>query len=199
MRKFEEALAFDIHLRRDVDERFPANGVRVIARDIHEGEIYQSNGVTVTAFLVDHGPVKPAFGYRVDFNGRSVALSGDTAPSSNLVKFSAGVDLLIHEVGRWKDDPVLTGPPDELLPNSRQTRRQVKTIAAHHTDGVEVGQVLARVKPKLAVFSHYNVDPKATLPLVRRGYTGAVEFGEELMTIEVGDDVSIQRPGEPRR
>ena len=199
MKKFEEALAFDIHMRRDVDEKFPAEGVRVVARDIRQGTVYESNGVKVTAFLVDHGPVKPAYGYRIDFNGRSVAISGDTGPSSNLVKFSSGVDLLIHEVTRWKQDPVLSGPPDELLPNSRLTRRQARTIADHHTDGTEVGKVLAQVKPRLAVFSHYNVDAKATLPLVRQGYDGRVEFGEDLMAIDVGDEVSIQRLGGQNR
>ena len=174
MQKFQEALAFDIHVRRDVDEKFPAEGVRVLARDIQEGIVYEANSVKVTAFLVDHGAVKPAFGYRIDFSGRSVAISGDTRPSANLVKFSTGVDLLIHELTRWKQDPVLEGPPDELLPNSRQTRRQARTIADHHTDGVEAGAVLAKVKPKLAVFSHYNVDPKTTLPLVRKQYDGPV-------------------------
>ena len=150
-------------------------------------------GVKVTAFLVDHGPVKPAFGYRVDFREHSVAISGDTAPSENLVKVASGVDLLIHEVGRFKGDPALAGPPDELLPNSRQTRRQVKTIAEHHTDGVEVGRVLERVKAKLAVFSHYGVDPQATLPLIRRNYGGPVEFGEDSMTIEIGNQVVVRR------
>jgi ribonuclease Z len=193
MQKFQEALAFDVHVRRDVDERFPAEGIRVVATDIREGVVYESNGVKVTAFQVDHGPVKPAFGYRVDFRGHSVAISGDTMPSDNLVKFAAGVDLLIHEVSRFKGDPVLSGPPDELLPNSRQTRRQARTIAEHHTDGVEVGQVLARVKPKLAVFSHYSVDPQATLPLVRRHYGGAVEFGEDSMIISVGETVAVNR------
>jgi ribonuclease Z len=193
MQKFQEALAFDIHVRRDVDEKFPAEGVRVVATDIREGVVFESNGAKVTAFLVDHGPVKPAFGYRVDFRGHSVAFSGDTMPSENLVKFASGVDLLIHEVGRLKDDPALSGPPDELLPNSRQTRRQAKTIAEHHTDGIEVGRVLDRVKPKLAVFSHYNVDPQATLPLVRRNYAGPVEFGEDSMTIEIGNQVEVRR------
>ena len=199
MQKFEEALAFDIHLRRDVDERFAAEGVRVVAKDIRQGTVYEANGVKVTAFLVDHGPVKPAYGYRVDFNGRSVAISGDTGPSANLVKFTSGVDLLVHEVTRWKQDPVLSGPPDEILPNSRITRQQAKTIADHHTDGSEVGRVLAQVKPRLAVFSHYNVDPKATLPLVRQGYDGRVEFGEDLMAIDIGDEVSIQRLGGQNR
>ena len=193
MQKFEEALAFDIHVRRDVDEQLSADGVRVVSTEISEGVVYQSGGVTVTAFLVDHGPVQPAYGYRVDFQGHSVVLSGDTEPSDNLVKFAKGVDLLIHELGRYKQDPLLSGPPDELLPNSRQTRRQATTVAAHHTDGVEVGVVLDRVHPKLAVFSHYNVDPKSTLPLVRRHYAGPVEFGEDSMTIEIGQTVEVRR------
>lgn len=193
MKNFQQALAFDIHVRRDVDEKFPASGVRVVSTDIREGVVYASGGVTVTAFLVDHGPVKPAYGYRVDFRGRSVVLSGDTTPSDNLVKFAAGVDVLIHEVGRYKQDPQLLGPPDELLPNSRRTQRQAMTIAKHHTDGVEVGAVLARVKPRLAVFSHYNVDPQATLPLVRQHYAGPVEFGEDSMTIEIGATIDVRR------
>jgi ribonuclease Z len=195
MQKFEEALAFDIHDRRDSDVNLPAEGVRVVAKDIREGMVYESNGVKVTAFLVDHGHVKPAFGYRIDFNRRSVAISGDTKPSANLVKFSTGVDLLIHEVSRWKQDPVLSGPPDELLPNSTLTRRQARIIANVHSDGVEVGTVLAQVKPRLAVFSHHNANPKATLPLVRQQYDGPVEFGEDLMAIDIGEQVTIQRLG----
>ncbi|HEY9229279.1 MAG TPA: MBL fold metallo-hydrolase [Gemmatimonadaceae bacterium] len=196
MEKFQEALAFDIHMRRDVDEKFPAEGVRVRATDISEGVVYESNGVKVTAFLVDHGPVEPAFGYRVDFRGHSVAISGDTKPSANLVKFSAGVDVLIHELGRWKQDPALSGNPDELVPNTRLTRRQATAIAEHHTDRDEIGKVFLQVKPKLAVISHYNGDPKVMLPLIRRQYDGAVEFGEEAMLIEVGDRVTIRRIGQ---
>ena len=71
-------------------------------------------------------------------------------------------------------------------------------IAEHHTDGVEAGRVLERVKPKLAVFSHYGVDPHATLPLVRRHYAGPVEFGEDSMTIEIGDHVEVRRLGPSR-
>lgn len=191
-RHLEEAFAFDIRIRRDGDEKFPPDGIRVLATDIREGTVYESAGVKVTAFLVDHGPVKPAFGYRIDYRGHSVAISGDTKPSENLVKFTAGVDLLIHEVGQSKQDPALRGPPDELPANSRLTRRQRKTIADHHTDGTEAGTVFQRVKPKLAVFSHFNQNP-ATLALVRQNYAGPVEFGEDLMTIDVGDAVDIRR------
>ena len=193
MQRFQQALAFDIHVRRDIDEKFPAEGVKAKVTEVREGVVYEAEGVRVTAFLVDHGPVKPAFGYRVDFRGHSVAISGDTLPSENLMKAASGVDVLIHEVGRWKGDPVLTGPPDELLPNSRQTRGEARTIAAHHTDGVEVGKIFDRVKPRLAVVSHYNVDPRATLVLIRQNYAGPVELGEDSMTIEVGDEVSVHR------
>jgi ribonuclease Z len=52
--------------------------------------------VTGTAFLVSHGLVKPSYGYRVDYAGRSVALSGDTSPSDSLVAACKRVDVLIH-------------------------------------------------------------------------------------------------------
>lgn len=193
MQKFQDALAFDIHVRRDVDEMIPGEGVRVIATDIAEGVVYESGGATVTAFLVDHSPVKPAYGYRVDYRGHSVVLSGDTRSSDNLVKFATGVDVLIHELGRYKQDPLLVGPPDELLPNTRQTRRRAITIAEHHTDGAEVGGVLSRTMPKLAVFSHYDVDPQSTLLLIRRLYAGHVEFGEDAMIIDIGPTIDVRR------
>ena len=179
MKHLEDAFAFDIHIRRDVDEKFSAEGIKVSTTDIREGVVYEANGVKITAFLVDHGPVKPAFGYRVDYRGHSVVMSGDTKPSDNLVKFSQGVDVLIHELGRSKQDPNLVG--------------QARNIANHHTDGTEAGRLFQRVKPKLAVFSHYNVIPVPTLALVRESYAGPVEFAEDLMTIEIGDTITVHR------
>lgn len=194
MQNLQKAFAFDIRIRRDVEEKFPGSGIKVIATDIREGIVYQANGVKVTAFLVDHGPVKPAFGYRVEYRQHSVVLSGDTRPSENLVKFARGADLLIHEVGaRSKQDPIFTGPPDELLPNSRATRGLVKKILDHHTDPLEAGTIFERVKAKLAVFSHYPGAAATILPLVRQTYAGPLEFGEDGMTIDVGETINIRR------
>jgi ribonuclease Z len=192
MDNLQKAFAFDIHIRRDVDEKFSADGVRVIATNIHEGVVYQAKDVKVTAFLVDHGPVKPAFGYRVDYRGHSVVMSGDTRRSENLIQFAKGTDLLIHEVGGSHQDPLLVGPPDERLPNG-WTRSQALTVNAHHTDPVEAGQVFDMVRPKLAVFSHYGAAPSTILPLVRQNYAGPVEFGEDEMTIAIGETVSVRR------
>jgi ribonuclease Z len=115
MKHLEEAYAFDIHIRRDVDEQIAAPGVVVEAKDIEQGVVYESGGVKVTAFTVDHGAVKPALGYRVDYAGHSVVLSGDTRYSENLIKFAQGTDVLIlpvsaHSVNRTANAES-NGPP----------------------------------------------------------------------------------------
>lgn len=189
LRHLEQAFAFDIHVRRDLDERASARGIEVIGHDIREGMVYEHNGVKITAFLVDHGLVKPAFGYRVDYAGRSVAISGDTRPSDNLVAFSKGVDVLIHEA---VDDVSLRklAPSEQLF----------QAIVAHHTTPEQAAEIFGRVGPRLAVFSH----AKGGMPVVdrtRRTYTGRVEMGEDLMAIEIGDEVVVRRrgPGPQRR
>ncbi len=78
--------------------RLPAEGSRFVVTEIKQGTIYDKNGVKVIAFDVDHFPVVPAFGYRIEYKGHSVVLSGDTRYSENLIKFARGTDLLVHEV-----------------------------------------------------------------------------------------------------
>lgn len=186
MSHLEEAYAFDIHMRRDIDERLPAQGVAVAAKDVGEGLIYDHDGVKVTAFLVDHGLVKPALGYRVDFAGHSVVLSGDTRYSENLIKFSQGVDVLVHEVIDPESFQRSGPPPNALRPQS---------IIAHHTTAEQAGTVFTRVKPKLAVFSHIVPwDAKGLVPTTRKTYAGPLKVGEDLMTIEIGDVVTVHRP-----
>ena len=67
-------------------------------QEIEEGVVYENDGVEVIAFKVDHGPMEPAFGYRINYNGHSVVISGDTTYSENLIEYAQGADLLIHEV-----------------------------------------------------------------------------------------------------
>ena len=59
--------------------------------------VLEENGLKVTAFTVDHTPVAPAYGYRFDYKGRSVVISGDTVKCANLVAAAKGADVLIHE------------------------------------------------------------------------------------------------------
>jgi ribonuclease Z len=186
MAHLEKAFQFDIHIRRDVDEKLPAQGVVVEAKDIAQGVVYESAGVKVTAFAVDHGLVKPALGYRIDFNGHSVVLSGDTRPSENLIHFSDGADVLIHEV---MDTDAFRSK------NPSVSSERAQRVAAHHTTPEQAGTVFARVKPKLAVYSHIVPgDATDLIPLTRKTYSGPLEVGEDLMSIEIGEKVVVHRP-----
>ncbi len=178
-----KTFAFDIRARSDFDPRLPKAGIRTSSTDIQEGVIYEKNGVKVTAFLVDHGPVKPAFGYRVDYAGHSVAMSGDTRFSENLIQHSQGVDLLIHEVA-----PIF--PPDPKLSASERAQ-QKKIVRELHTTADQTAEVFNRVKPRLAVYAHGG--SPAILAEARKFYSGPLIVSEDLMTIEIGDRIVVKR------
>lgn len=76
----------------------PRSGFGLAGQVIMPGLVYAANGVRITAFPVEHAPVSPAFGYRVDYLGLSVTVSGDTGPSPSLESSAGGTDLLVHEV-----------------------------------------------------------------------------------------------------
>lgn len=82
----------------------PPSGSGGTARPFNLGEdpmasrvILEEGGLKVTAFNVNHAPIAPAVGYRFDYGGRSVVISGDTAPSPSVLAQSQGVDVLVHE------------------------------------------------------------------------------------------------------
>ncbi len=59
--------------------------------------LLEEDGLKVTAFVVDHAPVRPAVGYRFDYRGRSAVISGDTVYTPTLVRVAQGADLLLHD------------------------------------------------------------------------------------------------------
>lgn len=192
----ERAYAWDID-RRGRGEGLPAAGVALDAHDVRPGVVFERNGVRITAFLVDHGGLlEPAYGYRVDYRGRSVVVSGDTRPSESLITASAGTDVLVHEV---------IAAPAALLTQSETARR----IVGFHTSPEDAGRVFARVRPRLALYSHVillTTDPAIPAPAVselvprtRSTYDGPLEVGEDLMTIEIGRDVRVRRAAPPSR
>ena len=188
MSHLEQAYEYDIRIRL-YDDRASPDGVVILAEDIVEGFVYEKGGVKITAFEVDHTPVKPAFGYRIDYGGRSVVLSGDTRVSENLIRHAQGVDLLIHEVAASETFQRAGVPPE-----------RAKSVVAHHVTPEQAGEVFSRTKPKLAVYSHI-VLPTATeqdlIPPTRKTYAGPLEVGEDLMVIEVGEKIAVRRPASP--
>jgi ribonuclease Z len=189
MSNLEKAYALDIKIRLE-DQKLPPEGVATEVEEFDkDGVVYENNGVKVTAFEVDHGPaIKPAVGYRVDYKGHSVLISGDTRYNQNVIKYGTGVDVLIHEVAMARP---------ELMSNLF-----VRVILAHHTTPREAGMVFAQAKPKLAAYTHIDLQstpqtPEATLDdLVaetRQTYAGPLEVGEDLMSFEIGDQVAVHR------
>jgi ribonuclease Z len=185
MSHLQQAYQFDIHVRRDVDEMLPPQGVAVVAKDIEQGVVYQNGDLKVTAFTVDHSPIKPAFGYRIDYGGHSVVLSGDTRYSDNLIHFSQGTDVLIHEV---------IDPEAFRAGNTTFNPERTQKIIAHHTTAEQAGTIFSQVKPRLAVYSHI-VPPNAgnLVAQTRKAYSGPLEVGEDLMSIVIGDKIEVRR------
>lgn len=183
MDHMQQAFDFDIRTRRDVDEHFPAAGITVVSHDITaDGVVFAENGLTVTAFLVDHGVVQPAFGYRVDYRGRSVVLSGDTRVSENLISHARGADVLIHEA---IDPEALRARVDH------PSAATMDAIIAHHTTPEQAGTVFRRVAPRLAVYSHAP-NTARVIAQTRTTYTGPLQGPEDLLTILIGAEIRVE-------
>ena len=185
MSHLEQAYDFDIRMRL-YDDRSAPDGAVILAEDMSEGVVFETGGVTVTAFEVDHTPVRPAFGFRVDYGCRSVVLSGDTRVSENLIRHAQGADLLVHEVAS-----------PESFERAGVSPERAKQVIAHHVTPEQAGEVFAKTHPRLAVYSHIvqaDASEQDLLPPTRRTYSGAVEVGEDLMVILVGEKVEVRRP-----
>jgi ribonuclease Z len=183
MGHLERAFEFDVKTRRDLDERLPAAGIVVDAKDIAPEAVFEVAGVKVTAFAVDHGPVKPAYGYRVDYAGKSVVFSGDTRYSENLIAHAKGCDVLVHEV---------VAPDVERRLSRMRDPAVTQRIIDHHTTPEEAGRVFTAVKPGLAVYSHIVPSAATAKDLegpTRKTYSGPLLVGEDLTVIDVGETV----------
>jgi ribonuclease Z len=187
MDNLQKAYALDIKIRHE-DEGLPLSGIAVETHEFdQDGVVYEKDGVKVIAFTVDHGDaIKPAVGYRVEYQGHVVTISGDTRYSDNVIKYGTGADLLIHELGTAR-------PELRALPFAQK-------ILAHHTSPSDVGRVFAQAKPKLAVYTHIVMlsnekIPEPTLADIeaetRQTYAGPLVFGEDLMAFEIGDTVTV--------
>ncbi len=165
--------AEDIHIRRDVQERHPAAGATIRTHIVREGVVYDDSEVKVTAFTVDHRPVKHAFGYRFDAGGKSVVISGDTRPTPNLVKYAKGVDVLVLEA---------------YLPEHFarvDTPEVAARLASYHVSAEEAGQIAAEAGVRTLVLTHL-IPANAEETFRKRAgrhFKGEIVVGRDLMRI----------------
>lgn len=148
----EKAWSEDVQVRRRGLEQANASGYKVGVHEIRVGVVYRDANVTVTAFPVKHGIWKEAYGYTFQTQDRKIVISGDTAPTDEVVKACDGCDVLLHEV---------------FNPHGAELKDQhwKDYFAAFHTSPEELGEIARRARPKLLVVYHQVLEklPEADL------------------------------------
>lgn len=181
-RLFFEMNKYDIDVRIANEGRVPLVP-RVHTHELRKaGPVMRDDRVKVTAALVDHPPVVPAFAYRFDAADRSIVISGDTAPSDNLVKLAHGADVLVHSV---------VYPPaiDRLVARVPNATALKASILAHQTSAEDAGRVAQAAGVKTLVLSHLVPpdDPEVTDQMwtdaARVHFRGSVIVGKDLLEI----------------
>lgn len=145
-------------------------GYKVDVTEIAGGFVFEQDNLRIEAFEVNHGDIKPAFGYRIDTSDRSIVISGDTAVSDRLLEMSRGVDVLIHEV---ISDSGLSKNSEGFQAYHRQS----------HTPASDLGRLASEARPGLLVLYHglyYGVPEARIVEEVKSTYDGPVVLANDL-------------------
>jgi ribonuclease Z len=162
----------DIPIRRDLTELHAAEGATINTHEIRKDEIiYQDEDIRITAFRVNHEPVKDALGYKFEVEHKTIVISGDTRPSENLIAHARGADILVHEA---------------YLPEhfDRVDSKEVaENLKRYHTSATEAGKVAAAADVTLLVLTHLIPAGAEETFIARasRHFTGRIVVGGDLM------------------
>jgi len=165
---FAEAYAADTRFRvaHHGAELLPPDRAAMVAMPVvldgaEATRVLDEDGVVVTAFAVAHDPVKPAFGYRFEYGGRSVVVSGDTAPSPNLVKQARGADILVHEA----QANALVRIMEDAARAAGESRvaKILGDIPSYHTDPADAAREAVDAGVRLLVLTHFTPPPDNAL------------------------------------
>lgn len=190
---FAEAYAADVDARvaHHGEQAMPRAAAGAVAHELpmpsgsEAVPVFERDGLKVTMFAVDHEPVKPAVGYRFDYAGRSVVVSGDTRKSASLVENARGADLLIHEALHGG----MVGRAAAVA--RRLTRERVAKLAedipGYHASPVEAAESAREAGVPHLVLTHLVPAPpnamarRLFLEGVSDAYDGEVTLGEDGM------------------
>jgi ribonuclease BN (tRNA processing enzyme) len=179
---FFEMNAYDIDTRIANEGRAPLEPL-VRVHELREGGlVLKDDNVRVTAALVDHPPVVPAFAFRFDAADRSIVISGDTARSEAVVKLAANADVLVHSA-------VYLPAIDRMVARVPNAARLKESIVAHQTSVEDAGRVAQSAGVKTLVLSHLVPadDPEVTdamwIEAARAHFRGDVVVGRDLLEL----------------
>ncbi len=170
-RNIEKAYSEDTKIRLTGGEPSNKTGYKVNVHEIGEGKIYHDDNVTVTAFRVPHGEWPQAFGYRFDTaDGRSIVISGDTAPSEAVIRACNGCDVLVHEVY-------------STAGFAKRPSEWQRYHARYHTSSAQLAEIAKKANPGLLVLTHqlfWGTSEKDLLLELTSGYRGKVVSAHDL-------------------
>lgn len=152
--------------------------------------VYEKEGVVVYAFFVNHEPVEPAVGYRIEYKGKSIVISGDTADSEFLKKQSFDADYLISEVMNKSMVAKIETAYESI--NNERLSKIMKDIQLYHIDAFELGKLAEDAKVKTLVLTHMipfvsgYVQTKAIYKdPIQKVYHGELIIGHDGKRIEI--------------
>lgn len=166
-------------LRVAFERRPSAHGLEVACRILAPGRRIVLGGLEIEPVLVDHGPVRPAYGLVFRSAGKCAVFSGDTTPSDALIAAGQGADLLVHEVFIHRDMSPVPG---------RREPETIAAVASYHTLSDEVGGVARAMGARALAVTHFvppDFDRGALLAEVGECYGGPVFIGEDLMQFDL--------------
>lgn len=144
--------------------------------------IYNQDGITITAFDVNHEPIEPAVGYVIEYNGKKVVISGDTKKSELIVEMAKDADLLFHEVMLISLLKKMTA----ALGEADMTRNQkiITDIQDYHTSPADVAEIAAKANVKALGLYHFGPAPdmrvlKNLYKKELKGYNGTIHFAND--------------------
>lgn len=180
LKQFLEMNRYDLDVRVEDEGRIPLEDLIEVHEISSAGLVHADDLVRVSAALVDHPPVHPAFGYRIDAADRSVVFSGDTRPCDALIELARGSDVLVHEV--------LHEPGIAHMERTHNGRRLRQHLLDSHTRVEEVGAVAARAGVPTLVLSHFTpsddvVTDETWRRAAQKGFRGEVVVGRDLLEI----------------
>lgn len=172
----------------------PPSGFGFAATVLNPGVVYDKDGVKITAFPVNHAPVAPAFGYRLDWQGKSVTISGDTAKAPIIDRFAKNTDLLVYEV-------LQPGLVEEMAKaadrNGQKGRAKIfRDIQTYHISPETAAKSATAAEARMLAFTHVVPSlPRPMMGLVSKG--AADHYAGPIRTMRDGDLLSITGKGEP--
>lgn len=184
---FNEAFALDYGYRvaHHGAAMLPLELAVLEARTVTAGVVLDQGGLVVTAFPVDHAPVAPAFGYRFDYRGRSVVVSGDTLVTDSMRTAARGADLLLHDA--------LSLPIVRALEEGARAAGQLRLakimadIPSYHAHAAQLGELAASAGVRQLALYHFVPAPRNLLmrQVFRRDLPANAMLAEDGLVVEL--------------